>query len=188
MNFIKIYENSLDYKSCDLLINILDTNEHTSDGITHSGLDKKLKNSKDLHSAVWQKANLELDQIIYDELHNKLKMYYLDINSDEFIICPYNNLKDSGFQIQKYVKNEGFYIYHNDFHVINNKFRSLTYLWYLNDVEEGGETEFLNIIKIKPKKGTLVLFPACWTFPHRGCMPISNDKYILTGWLYGSLS
>jgi hypothetical protein len=36
---------------------------------------------------------------------------------------------------------------------------------------------------IKPKSGKLLIFPACWTYPHRGTMPISDDKYIITGWI-----
>ena len=64
----------------------------------------------------------------------------------------------------------------------------LTYIWYLNDVIEGGETEFFGNYKIKPEVGKLVLFPACWSFPHCGLMPISSNKYIITGWLYLSFN
>ena len=89
--------------------------------------------------------------------------------------------------IQKYVKNEGKYEYHNDtycdYH--NKRNRILTYIFYLNDVIEGGETEFLfGKYKIKPTAGKLLLFPASWTYPHCGKMPYSNDKYIITGWIY----
>jgi hypothetical protein len=188
MNFIKIYEDSLDEETCDLLINILETNEKTTDGVIHNGVNKQFKNTKDLHSHIWKNEYTLLDQKIYNELHKKLHTYFIDINTNnDTFIHPYDNLNDSGFQIQKYFKNEGFYKYHNDFYLEGNKFRTLTYLWYLNDVEEGGETEFLNLLKIKPKKGCLVIFPSCWTYQHRGCMPTSNDKYILTGWLYGSI-
>jgi hypothetical protein len=51
-------------------------------------------------------------------------------------------------------------------------------------VNIGGETEITGYIKIKPKTGSLLLFPATWTYPHCGKMPISNDKYIITGWVY----
>ena len=61
--------------------------------------------------------------------------------------------------------------------------RIVTFLFYLNDVEEGGETFFYNG-KVKPEAGKLILFPATWTYNHKGNMPISNDKYIVTGWFY----
>ena len=54
---------------------------------------------------------------------------------------------------------------------------------YLNDVEEGGETEWLyQQLKIKPKKNTAVIWPGSFTHLHRGNPPISGTKYILTGW------
>ncbi|MCH1931348.1 2OG-Fe(II) oxygenase [Shewanella sp. A25] len=62
--------------------------------------------------------------------------------------------------------------------------RVVLYMFYLNDVEEGGETEFFyQQRKIRPKKGTMVIAPAGFTHSHRGNMPISNDKYIATSWL-----
>jgi hypothetical protein len=54
---------------------------------------------------------------------------------------------------------------------------------YLNDVDEGGETEFLyQQVKIKPKRGTVVIWPGGFTHLHRGNPPLKN-KYIATGWL-----
>jgi hypothetical protein len=63
--------------------------------------------------------------------------------------------------------------------------RALVWMLYLNDVEEGGTTEFLfQGVTIKPKTGTFVVWPAGVTHPHRGNPPYSNSKYILTGWLH----
>ena len=63
------------------------------------------------------------------------------------------------------------------------RYRMITYLWYLNDVDKGGETEFWGTYKVKPEAGKLILFPATWSYPHCGNIPISNAKYIITGWL-----
>lgn len=63
--------------------------------------------------------------------------------------------------------------------------RALVWMLYLNDVEQGGTTEFLfQGVTIKPKAGTFVLWPAGITHPHRGNPPYSNDKYIITGWMH----
>ena len=59
-------------------------------------------------------------------------------------------------------------------------------MWYLNDVEIGGETDFINF-KIKPTTGKLVIFPSTWTYPHCANIPISNDKYIITGWFVNNI-
>ncbi|WP_028767031.1 2OG-Fe(II) oxygenase [Shewanella fidelis] len=62
--------------------------------------------------------------------------------------------------------------------------RVVLYMFYLNDVEEGGETEFYYQNKrVKPKKGTMVIAPAGFTHSHRGNMPKSHDKYIATSWI-----
>ena len=58
--------------------------------------------------------------------------------------------------------------------------RFLVFFVYLNDVKEGGETEFPTLdLQVSPECGTILVFPATWTFLHRGNVPISNDKYIL---------
>ena len=61
--------------------------------------------------------------------------------------------------------------------------RAIAWMIYLNDVEEGGETEFLYQQKrFKPTGNTALLWPGSWTHIHRGNPPLSGDKYILTGW------
>ncbi len=62
--------------------------------------------------------------------------------------------------------------------------RYLVFLWYLNDVAEGGETEFCDLgLKIAARAGRLLVFPPYWMFQHAGLPPRSNDKYILSTYL-----
>jgi len=56
--------------------------------------------------------------------------------------------------------------------------RFLCMFWYLNDVEEGGETAF-DGLSIQPKRGRLLIFPPLWVFPHEAKPTISDDKYIV---------
>ena len=54
---------------------------------------------------------------------------------------------------------------------------------FLNDVDEGGELEFLHQgIRIKPRKGDFVVWPAYFTHLHRGNPPLKDEKWIVTGW------
>lgn len=95
----------------------------------------------------------------------------------------------SPINVQKYNKGEGGYpLWHSEIYPLNRDcehlHRNLLFLIYLNDIEEGGETEFYyQQLKVKPKKGTIVMAPAGFTHTHRGNVPISDDKYILTGWV-----
>lgn len=62
--------------------------------------------------------------------------------------------------------------------------RYMVFLWYLNDVDEGGETEFPDLgIKVQARAGRLLMFPPYWMFQHAGLRPISNDKYIVSTYL-----
>ena len=53
-----------------------------------------------------------------------------------------------------------------------------------HDVEEGGELEFLyQSLRVKPKRGDLVVWPAGFTHLHRGNPPLKGEKYIIKGWI-----
>lgn len=62
--------------------------------------------------------------------------------------------------------------------------REVTWMIYLNDVEDGGETEFqYQKRRIKPTQGTVVMFPAGMTHVHKGNLVLGEqNKYIITGW------
>jgi hypothetical protein len=201
MDFIYSNEHSLSKELCEEIIHFYkEDNQLGGLGVTYSGVNKKIKDTWDLNIATlledkkWKKIH----EVLYKELYINIKIYLDKFNNDpeynkyhlddmdKFNILGTNVLKSECFQVQKYEKQKGKYIYHNDFKAEFKKeeYRVITYIWYLNDVEEGGETEFFGNYKIKPQAGKLVLFPASWCYPHCGCMPISSDKYIITGWAY----
>ena len=61
--------------------------------------------------------------------------------------------------------------------------RHLVFMTYLNDVTDAGGTEFChqNLI-VSPKKGLTLIWPADWTFTHRGVPSPTQEKIITTGW------
>lgn len=62
--------------------------------------------------------------------------------------------------------------------------RYMVLLWYLNDVDEGGETLFpLLDLRVVPRRGRLLMFPPYWLFPHAGLPSPRQDKYILSTYL-----
>ena len=93
--------------------------------------------------------------------------------------------------LQKYNKaSGGYHHWHSEFfpspHDETNAslHRVLLWMYYLNDVSEGGGTSFYYQDRtISPKQGTLVIAPATFTHTHRGEIPVSHDKYILTSWV-----
>ena len=90
------------------------------------------------------------------------------------------------FKIQKYLPNEGYFKTHCENDGVLDGYcerRVLAWMIYLNDVEDGGETEFPHQKeKVKPTRGTCLLWPAYWTHAHHGVTSLTQEKYILTGW------
>ena len=61
--------------------------------------------------------------------------------------------------------------------------RFAVWMIYLNDVEQGGCTEFkYQEVSFKPTAGTLVIWPAAYTHVHRANPDLIGKKYIATGW------
>ena len=88
-------------------------------------------------------------------------------------------------KIQKTLPTEGYHIWHVEHgRGYDTEPRAFAFSVYLNDIEEGGETEFLHFSKrVKPKTGRIVIWPAAVPYVHRGNPPLSGEKYILTSWM-----
>ena len=111
----------------------------------------------------------------------------LELYIEEYPYC--NSLSPfiikEGTNIQRYLPSEGFYGWHCERDGVTPlvQDRHLVFMTYLNDVDDDGETEFLyQKLKIKPQKGLTVIWPADWTFTHRGITSPTQTKYIVTGW------
>jgi len=131
----------------------------------------------------------ELPFIHTKELHKEFIDRFWEVGyrayCDQFDIL--NTMATHTIQAQKIQRTfvgGGYHVWHCEQGDAASSRRLLAYILYLNDVEEGGETEFLYFPKrVKPKKGTLLIFPSGLTHTHRGNPPMSNTKYILTGWV-----
>ncbi len=92
-------------------------------------------------------------------------------------------------QMQKYDQGSGNYGYwHCETYPDNARaealHRAFLFMVYLNDVTEGGETDFFHQQRsLQPTAGTLVIAPAGFTHTHRGRVPVSGHKYIMTSWI-----
>ena len=195
--YIYLNKNSLSKEFCLDIINLFENEDGKYHGVTHSGLNKNIKDTTDfsinMSNEKWEKYN----KFLQEELNRNITKYLKNLR-DEFKnkvqhsdqnYFDQNQISFNMLLMQKYKKGTGKYIFHDDFSIDYQykKYRAFTFLWYLNNVELGGETEFEEF-KIKPEAGKLLIFPASWTFPHSGKIPISDDKYIITGWAYINFS
>ena len=90
-----------------------------------------------------------------------------------------------GANIQYYKPGAGFKAWHCErgSAIMPVTTRHLAWMTYLNDVDDGGGTEFFHQkLTIQAKKGLTVIWPADWTYTHRGVVSPTQEKYIITGW------
>lgn len=132
-------------------------------------------------------VNSEMDKDIMNRyvanIHNAFEMYKKTYNWSHIMGTSWAFMQP--FNIQKYNPGEAY----NPTHIEEGGPREgkiqriLAFTTYLNDIEDGGETEFVyQGVKIKPKTGLTLIWPAGWTHPHHGIPAPNETKYIATGW------
>lgn len=98
-------------------------------------------------------------------------------------VCSGYGVKE-GFAVQYYPPGGGYKIWHCERYYSDpiNLSRQLVWMSYLNDVPDGGtEFKFQNIT-VKAEKGLTLIWPADWTYTHKGEISKEHEKYIVTGW------
>ncbi|MDZ4662769.1 MAG: 2OG-Fe(II) oxygenase [Pseudomonadota bacterium] len=179
---IMIVQNVLQPESCDQIISLFerDTNKKKGLGMSASGevMVNTDKISVDLSiqpSGEWQGLHAKLHLGITECLKNYVQAY------PGLQVKP---LEVTGYKIQMYEPNVGEFKWHFDALGPGAWSRQLALIFYLNNVIDGGETEFFHQnLKIKPAAGTLLLFPPHWTHVHCGKTPTSSKKYIITSFV-----
>jgi hypothetical protein len=186
-DFIGVYDNFLSKQECELAITKFDQLVSQGFGYDRS-YENTTKTKKDDHAI--SSCAEELHSFGIDEIHRIFNQKFWTHLAYKAYLKEYDILEDCGKhiitvnKIQKSVPGQGYHVWHFEASQLASSSRLLTYIVYLNDVEEGGETEFLYQHKrIPPKQGTIVIFPASFTHTHRGNTVLKGNKYIMTGWV-----
>lgn len=187
-DFIGIYENVFNSDYCNDVINFIDKAEELGYGNTRQEVrdhDKHIKDDYQITPASCLKATFVLDNAYHEEFNSKFwETCYRDYASTFSALNDLPPHTIHGNKLQKTKVGQGYHLWHSEIGDGEMSGRVLAYIVYLNDVTEGGETEFLyQHTRIKPKQGTVVIWPAGFTHTHRGNPPLSNTKYIMTGWV-----
>ena len=87
------------------------------------------------------------------------------------------------FNIQHYEPSEGYLTWHCERTQPESNNRLLVFMTYLNDVSDGGQTQWEYLgLSVAPVKGLTVIWPADWMYLHRGVTSQTQSKAIATGW------
>ena len=163
---------------CDDLINYFDNNSNkhfkTNTIIGKKDIvdDTRISIDKYVKPQPFQNYCEQLDKCL--ELYKK--KYEYSTKSPKIFLSRHTNL-------QKYNPGQGYYKWHFEDTIPGKRY--LVFMTYLNDVKDGGGTEFYYQNQIvKAQKGLTIIWPSEWTHVHRGLISNSETKYIATGW-YG---
>ena len=181
-DFVKVYDNMLSKNTCRDVIQLfnneaypLERTEHhkKSPMFTQMMMTTVLGKSHPLHKQCLNAFFRVLDN------YKKDVPYAFDLPFSD----PDNMIME-GFRIKHYQTNtEDQFSVHTD--GWNLPKRQLALFFYLNETEEGGETWFPMVGKIKTKMGRVVVFPPNWMFPHAGLKTTGDsDKFLLPTYLH----
>jgi hypothetical protein len=188
-NFIGIYEKVFSQEFCQSVINYYQQAFDAGFVMTRQQSDpSSLKIHKDDTSIYMHQEDcisLSGTKIIAKQFKEAFSTVLYPKYLNEYDILKTNAVMNTNhIKVQKTNIGGGYHIWHNETDTKDTSNRVLAWTVYLNDVEDGGETEFLyQHLRIKPTQGTFVIWPAGFTHTHRGNPPLSGDKYIMTGWL-----
>ena len=178
-DLIRVYDNAIENGVCEKLIEIFESLKDK-----HERIDNERKpnftqlNLTEIHQQSEEISRIH--QILIKKTLEYKKDYYTFIDEKYF---PQTNAFEQ-FRIKRYLNdgNDAFDC-HVDVMDHPSARRFLSFFWYLNTVDEGGETVFNDLV-IKPEVGKLIVFPPMWMFPHYGKSPVSNNKYIISTYLH----
>lgn len=190
-NFIRVIDDAMTHEQCAKLIDGFHAVHDHGGSYTRQKGEGSSKTSK-------ADTSIGVEELLAHVLFNPLReqlmsmlskhitVYVEDFETGIFGVEVGNQfpMSSSGVKMQMTKPSEGYHVWHCENSSLMTRSRFLTWILYLNDIDEGGETEFIHLSeRISPKTGRLVIFPAGWTHAHRGNPPLNNTKYVATGWM-----
>ena len=179
LDLIHVYEGILEENICSFLINLYEEQSDKHERVENEGKPNFTQFNLTENCRISDEVNNVHNFLIKKTIEIKT-IYYEFVDSRVF---PADNAFEQ-FRIKKYIPGgTDRFDTHVDVKDYQSARRFLSFMWYLNDVPEGGKTIFKDL-EITPKTGSLLVFPPLWMFPHRGEPPISNPKYVLNTYLH----
>jgi prolyl 4-hydroxylase len=178
--YVRVYDDDLDPDLCQRLIAAFaahgQAQQPNGRGI-RAGLEHSAWTELDLAHA----GDAKLAAIFRRKVDFALTQYNRDV--DLPIAVP-NSPRTAELILKRYrpATGEAFQLHFDSIGEVANRY--LVFIWYLNDVAQGGETAFPALdLRIDARAGRLLMFPPYWLYQHAGLPPVSGDKYILSTYL-----
>lgn len=196
-DFIWYKEDALEDEVCDRLIEKFDkdTPNQVESGLgdeSDQDTNQHLRQGKELNVSKFAQQKDGRSAGIWKTEHKNLVSHTANLVREygtekkvDFSMLP-SKFGFEEFRMKRYDNNDkDSFGPHVDVMTYESARRFLVCFYYLNDVEDGGETSFPHLdLKFSPKKGSALIFPPLWLYLHEGAKPISNPKYIIGTYLH----
>ena len=179
-DYIHIFENVLSDEFCDQLVNTFDKDDLL---VPATIRDENIINDSRTcttcsisipNDGIPEDKRVYLDGELFNAINNIMRMY-TEIHPKVSVEM------DTGYSFLKYAEGQ-YYTQHTD--SFKEEQRSISCSFQLNDDFEGGEfCLFDRDIKMRPKKGSVLVFPSNFMYPHEILPVTKNARYSIITWL-----
>jgi len=179
-DYIVTFEGVITDALCDAILNEFSNEEEWEKTVVGKGrVDDKIRTAETIilsYPHVIDKnpmVRAELDKYVFASAGLAIKKY-----NEKFPLALIE--EDSGYELLRYKEGQ-FYVQHTD--SFKARPRAVSCSFILNDNYEGGEFAFFGReLKYKLKKGSCIMFPSNFMYPHE-IMPVtSGTRYSIITW------
>lgn len=182
-DYIKVYETALPPDLCGEIIKRFDASPTKKDEYDKpDGQDKPVRSYQEITLVKGHAEFLDIQAVMMKVAELAALKYQTEMSLRTF---P-KEIGCETYRIQKFrAGTEDHFHYHVDVANYASARRFLGMVWFLNDVDEGGENYFPHPnVRVKPRQGRLLMYPSTWVYPHTVEPCVSGDSYVITTYLH----
>lgn len=183
-DYIKVYDEVIPQETCEQLIKIYADHPQYHERFDYEGRPSFTQlNLTDTADKMPDSPIHAIHDYLVERTHKICVSYMMELGLGHF--WPDQNALEQ-YRLKYYqAGSDDRFDTHVDVGNHDSAKRFLAMFFYLNDLEEGGETVFDTCdFTVKPKAGRMLVFPPMWCFPHSGRPAISDDKFIIGTYLH----
>lgn len=178
--YIKVFYNIIPDETCDIILNEYKNSEDWIASRTGDGnVNKHIRNCDIIgisqHEIIRKNPEVrqKIDHLVFESA-GKAALEYRNIFND----CDVQ--QDSGYDLLRYGEG-GYYSIHTDSYKDNP--RAISCSFNLNDDYDGGEFAFFDReVIIKSPKGSVIVFPSNFMYPHEIMQVTKGTRYSIVTW------
>jgi predicted 2-oxoglutarate/Fe(II)-dependent dioxygenase YbiX len=179
LDYIVVVDNIVPPELCDALLNEYSAESAWQSGLTKAGLDLSSRNVEEL--GISERCVIDKNATVRNKLDDELfSCAGKAVQAYQAKFPRVSVQTDSGYRMLRYSIG-GFYAQHTDSCAEHNRTMSCSFA--LNDDYDGGEWRFFDrSVGVKAPKGSAVMFPSNFMYPHEITPVTKGCRYAVVTW------